>query len=144
MSSAPLLYLFICLLVCLFVCLFLGLHPQHMEVPRLGVKLELQVLVYTTATAVPDPSCVCDIQHSSQICQIINPLSKARYQTHVLMDSSQYHHQCAKTGFLFFLLYSSYSRLLWLFWAHMNFKIRFSVSLKKQAEILIGITLEFL
>ena len=26
-----------------------------MEVPRLGVELELQVLVYTTATATPDP-----------------------------------------------------------------------------------------
>ena len=25
----------------LFVCLFLVLHPWHMEVPRLGVKLEL-------------------------------------------------------------------------------------------------------
>ena len=30
----------------LFVCLFcfLGLHVRHMEVPRLGVELELQVL----------------------------------------------------------------------------------------------------
>ena len=26
---------------CLFVCCFLGLHLQHMEVPRLGVELEL-------------------------------------------------------------------------------------------------------
>ena len=34
---------------------FLGPHPQHMEVPRLGVKLELQMLAYTTATAMPDP-----------------------------------------------------------------------------------------
>ena len=28
---------------------FLGPHPQHMEVSRLGVKLELQLLAYTTA-----------------------------------------------------------------------------------------------
>ena len=28
-----------------------GLHLQHMEVPRLGVKLELQLLAYTTAIA---------------------------------------------------------------------------------------------
>ena len=34
---------------------FLGLHPQHMEVSRLGVKLELQLLARTTATAAPDP-----------------------------------------------------------------------------------------
>ena len=36
------------LFVCLFVC-FLGPHPWHMEVPRLGVQLELQLLAYTTA-----------------------------------------------------------------------------------------------
>ena len=30
---------------------FLGPLLWHMEVPRLGVKLELQLLVYTTATA---------------------------------------------------------------------------------------------
>ena len=29
--------------------LFLGLHPWHMEVLRLGVKSELQLLAYTTA-----------------------------------------------------------------------------------------------
>ena len=28
---------------------FLGPHLLHMELPRLGVKLELQLLVYTTA-----------------------------------------------------------------------------------------------
>ena len=33
----------------------LGLHPGHMEVPRLGVKLELQLPAYTTATAMQDP-----------------------------------------------------------------------------------------
>ena len=34
---------------------FLGLHLWHMEVPRLGVQLELQLPAYTTATAMPDP-----------------------------------------------------------------------------------------
>ena len=34
---------------------YLGLHPQHMEVPRLGAELELKLLAYTTATAMPDP-----------------------------------------------------------------------------------------
>ena len=33
---------------------------------------------YTTATTVQDPSCVCDLHHSSQQHQIFNPLSKAR------------------------------------------------------------------
>ena len=34
---------------------FLEMYPQHMEVPRLGVKLELQLPVYNTAMATPDP-----------------------------------------------------------------------------------------
>ena len=34
---------------------FLGLHLQHMEVPRLGVNLELQLPAYITATAMQDP-----------------------------------------------------------------------------------------
>ena len=60
-----------------------------MEVPRLGVQSELQLPAYTTATATSDLSCVCDLRHSSQQCRILNQLSKARGQTHVLMDTSQ-------------------------------------------------------
>ena len=37
-----------------FFC-FLGLHSRHMEVPRLGVKLELQVPAHRTARAMPYP-----------------------------------------------------------------------------------------
>ena len=44
---------------------FLGLHPWHMEVPRLGVEWDLQPLTYTTATARWDPSHICDLHHSS-------------------------------------------------------------------------------
>ena len=35
-----------------------------MEVPRLGVESELQLPAYTTATATPDPSHVCNLHHS--------------------------------------------------------------------------------
>ena len=38
----------------LFCVCFLGLHPQHIEVTRLGVKVELQLPAYTTAIATPD------------------------------------------------------------------------------------------
>ena len=69
------------------VCVFLGPHLRHMEVPRLGVKSELQLSACATATR--DPSRVCDLHHSSQQHQILNPLSEARDQTHVLMDASQ-------------------------------------------------------
>ena len=34
-----------------------------MEIPRLGVELELQLTAYVTATQ--DPSCTCDLHHSS-------------------------------------------------------------------------------
>ena len=30
------------------------------------VELELQLPAYTTATETPDPSCVCDLHHSSR------------------------------------------------------------------------------
>ena len=79
---------------------FLGPHPWHMEVPRLGVELELQLLAYTTATATPDLSRVCNLHHSSRPCQILNPLSEARDWTHVLMDTSQIHFHWATTGTL--------------------------------------------
>ena len=62
------------------IFLNLGLHLWHMEASRLGVQLE-QLPAYTTATATPDPSHVCDLRHSSQQCQIVNPLSEARDQT---------------------------------------------------------------
>ena len=48
----------------LFSFLLLGLHPQHMEVPRLGVKLELQLLAYATATAMSDLSRVCNLHQA--------------------------------------------------------------------------------
>ena len=60
-----------------FYFCFSGLHLQHMEVPRLRVKSELQLPAYTTATAMPDPSNVCDLHHSSRQHWILNPLSEA-------------------------------------------------------------------
>ena len=55
---------------------FLGLHPLHIEVLRLGVKSELHLLAYTTATATQDLSHVCDLHHSSQQCQIPDPRAR--------------------------------------------------------------------
>ena len=48
-------------------------HPWNMEVPRLGVESQLQLLAYATATAISDLSCVCDLQHSSW--QMLDPLT---------------------------------------------------------------------
>ena len=49
-----------------------------MEVPRLRDELELQLLAYSTATAMPELSRVCSLHHSSQELWILNPLSEAR------------------------------------------------------------------
>ena len=59
-----------------------------MEVPRLGIQLELQLLAYTTATETPDSSRVCDLCCSSQQLWILNPLSEAWDQTRALMDTT--------------------------------------------------------
>ena len=69
-----------------------------MDIPRLGVELELQLLAYATATAMQDPSCICDLHHSSWQGQIPNPLSEARDQTRVLMDPSPVHYYWAAMG----------------------------------------------
>ena len=76
-----------CGFVCLFIYLFcfLGPHPEHMEVCRLAVKLELQILACATTTATQDPSHVCSLHPSSWQCLILNPLSEARDCTHKLM-----------------------------------------------------------
>ena len=66
---------------------FLGLNLRHREVPRLGVQSKLQLPTYTTATWYLSRS--CDLHYSSWQCKILNPLSKARDSTCILMDASQ-------------------------------------------------------
>ena len=71
---------------------FLGPYRQHMEVSRLGVELEQQLLAYTTATATQDPSRACHPHHSSWQHWILNPLREARDRTLVLVDPSRVHY----------------------------------------------------
>ena len=59
-----------------------------MEVSRPGVKSELQLLAYATATATPEPRPVCDPHHSSWQRQILNPPSESRDWIHTLKDTS--------------------------------------------------------
>ena len=44
-------HLFRLFLLVSFLSFFLGPHLLHMEVPKLGVKLELQLPAYATVTA---------------------------------------------------------------------------------------------
>ena len=79
-----------------------------MEVPRLGVKSELQLPACATAAGTRDPSCICKLHCSSQLCQILNPVSKARNQTYVLRNTSRIHFHCATTrtpGVVIFIFY---------------------------------------
>ena len=85
-----------------FIFIFSGLHLWHMEVPKLGVKSELQLPTYTTAMW--DPSHFCNLYHSSWQCRILNPLSKARDRSHILMDTSQVCYCSATVGTLFLSL----------------------------------------
>ena len=49
-----------CRFLFMYLC-FLGLHSRNMAVPKLGVKLELQLPTYPTATATQDLSHICDV-----------------------------------------------------------------------------------
>ena len=64
------------------------------EVPRLGVKSELQMPAYAkaTATAMMGLSHVCELQRHSRQRWILNPLSEARDGIHILMDTTWVHY----------------------------------------------------
>ena len=77
-----------------FFFFFLGSNLQHMEVPRLGTESELYLPAYTTAIAAQP--------------RIPNPMSEARDQTHILMDTSQIQicFCCTTTGTSVLLIFS--------------------------------------
>ena len=66
---------------------FLQPHLRHLAFPRIGVEVELQLPAYPTATAIPDPSRICDLHCSLWQHSILNSLSETRGQTRILMDT---------------------------------------------------------
>ena len=62
-------------------CFFFVLHPEHMDVPRLGIELELQLPAYTTDTAMQDSRC---------LCALTTALSSTISLTHWAMPSSSW------------------------------------------------------
>ena len=78
----------------------LGPHPGHTEVPRLGVASELEPPAYTTATAVPHPSRICNLHHSSRPRRILHPLSEPRDRTRSLVVPRRirFRFRCATPG----------------------------------------------
>ena len=77
----------VCVCVCVCMCVyhaslvhsffpflfFVRLHLLHIEVPGLGVKLEIQLPAYITATATLDLNHICDLHLSLQQRHILNP-----------------------------------------------------------------------
>ena len=58
-----------------------------MEFPRLGVKLELLLLAYATATAMPDPIHISDLYLRLWQRWICNPLRETRDRTCIQTDN---------------------------------------------------------
>ena len=63
-----------------FFLFFGGVALWHIEVVRLGIESELQLLAYATATDTQYLSCICNLYHSPSQRQILNPLSKDRIE----------------------------------------------------------------
>ena len=82
-----------------------------------GVKQELQRLAYTTATAMSDPGCICNLYHSSRQHQILNPPSRARDRTCILMDTSWICYLLSHNGnsIIYFLNYPCWKSIPHLF-----------------------------
>ena len=87
----------------IFVFFFFRATPEAYEVPRLGIRSELQPPAYSIATAIPDPSRVCDLHHSSRQLHIHNPLSKARDRTCNLIKSILFKLNIFLSSFSFFV-----------------------------------------
>ena len=69
-----------------------------MEVPKVGVELEVQLSAYTTPMAKWDLSRMCGLHKNSQQCRIPYTLSEAREGTHILRDTNKIHFHCAHNG----------------------------------------------
>ena len=96
------------MVVLFHICFCFRVAP--VEVPRLGVKFELQLPAHTTATARQGPSGICNLHLSSWPCWILSPLSKARDPTCVLMDNSQLPLTHNRNSWQWFVFDLSYNR----------------------------------
>ena len=74
-------------------------HLQHIEVLRLWVESELQLLTgLCHSHSYARSSYICDLYLSLRQCQILNPLSVTRDQTHILMDTSHFLNPLSHNG----------------------------------------------
>jgi len=78
-----------------------------MEVPRLGVEVELQLLAYTTTTTMPDLSHICSLHTAHGNARSLTHCMGARDQTYILMDTSEILNQLGydMNSFFFFFFF---------------------------------------
>ena len=81
-----------------FLLYFFRVVPAAYGSSQVRVRLKVQLLAYTIPTAMQDSSHVCDLQHTSWQPWVLNPLSEARDQTCILMDTSQGHNPLSHNG----------------------------------------------
>ena len=82
-------FLFVCLFWFFwgfFLCLFMATSVPYGGSQARG-QIRAATEAYTTALATSDPSCLCDLHHSLQQYQFLNPLNEARDRTHFLMET---------------------------------------------------------
>ena len=82
-DSRPICSSFRAFTIVIYLFFSLQLHPQHMEVSRLGVKSRLQLLTYTTAIATPDLSHIFSSLRNTGFL----PTERGKDQTHTMLSS---------------------------------------------------------
>ena len=134
-STGPLLpiYLFIYLVFCFFRAAPMACGNSQ---ARRRIRAVAAGLHHSHSNAGSEP--VCDIQHSSRQHRILNPLSKARDRTCILMVTSQVRYPQSHDGnFILPLLDSSTSSLIPGILPFKNFSTRLSFARKD--EVLVGV-----
>ena len=76
-----------------------------MEAPGLGVESELQLPVYATATARPDPGCICDLCCPLWLCAIKAGIEPASSWTLCWVLNLMSHNRNCNLGFFFFFFF---------------------------------------
>ena len=86
---------------------FLWPHLQHMEVPRLGFQLEMQLQAYTTAVATLHLSRICDFHWSCSFSAMLGPspteqgqgLNAHPHRHCLVLNPLNHNRNCQELGF---------------------------------------------
>ena len=79
-------YFILFIVIIITILLLFNNNMYSIWCSQAGGWIRATAAAYAIATATPYLSHICDLYYSSQQCQILNPLSKARDGTHIFMD----------------------------------------------------------